>query len=232
MRPIDKGSHPTNEDGETIVFTHYEDMKNELIRRIGPMCSYCEVKMSQGLAIDHIMPKSRYSHKTLSWDNLLLACPSCNACKGDEDINEKNLHEYLWPDRDNTFLATQYLDDGVVKANPEASEDDQKKITKLLRLVGLEPAPDSAQNVYGKWAERRMVWNKAQIVRAELREHDTPELRDIIVRMIEGHFSIWMTVFRDDEDMRLRILKHFEPWGTAMNCFDSKGTAVQRQSNS
>jgi uncharacterized protein (TIGR02646 family) len=45
-------------------------------------CFYCED--SRGNDIDHFWPKSVYPNKCFRWDNFLLACSSCNGCKGNQ----------------------------------------------------------------------------------------------------------------------------------------------------
>lgn len=44
-------------------------------------CAFCEQKIEQS-HIEHYRPKSVYYWLAYSWDNLLLACPTCNINKG------------------------------------------------------------------------------------------------------------------------------------------------------
>jgi len=46
-------------------------------------CAFCEQKVEQS-HVEHYRPKSKYWWLTHSWDNLLLACSTCNSHKGDE----------------------------------------------------------------------------------------------------------------------------------------------------
>jgi len=46
-------------------------------------CAFCEQKVEQS-HVEHYRPKSKYWWLTYSWDNLLLACSTCNSHKGDE----------------------------------------------------------------------------------------------------------------------------------------------------
>lgn len=46
-------------------------------------CAFCEKKVEQS-HVEHYRPKSKYWWLTYSWDNLLLACSTCNSHKGDE----------------------------------------------------------------------------------------------------------------------------------------------------
>ncbi|MCX7108579.1 MAG: HNH endonuclease [Proteobacteria bacterium] len=62
--------------------------RRQLIAAIGPYCSYCGLRINSNLAIEHILPKSSFPDSAYAWSNFLLACPSCNSCKGDKpDIN-------------------------------------------------------------------------------------------------------------------------------------------------
>ena len=54
--------------------------KRNVIRRDGSVCQYCGDR-SSNMTIDHVIPKSRGGRD--SWDNLVCACPQCNAKKGD-----------------------------------------------------------------------------------------------------------------------------------------------------
>jgi uncharacterized protein (TIGR02646 family) len=70
-------------------------------------CCYCETKIpdsKQGKSVEHHLPRSRDKNKEKvnSWENLLLACPKCNECKGDEyPVNEENKPLILDPSNEN-----------------------------------------------------------------------------------------------------------------------------------
>ena len=232
MRPICKGEPPRDDAGRPIRFDHYQEARKYLVKRLGPFCSYCEVKLPVGLAVEHVQPQSAHPEKALEWENFLLACPSCNAHKADKDINEHTLNEYLWPDRNNTFLALRYAEGGKASVNPELSEADQQRAQKLIHLVGLDNMPTDEIRTIGKWNDRRKEWDKAQEVRQLLLQNDTEAARALVTQMIEGYFSIWMSVFDDCPEMRKEILRHFEPYGTAMDCFDAEGNARPRPGQS
>lgn len=46
-------------------------------------CAFCEQKVEQS-HVEHYRPKSKYCWLTYSWDNLLIACSTCNGHKGNE----------------------------------------------------------------------------------------------------------------------------------------------------
>ncbi len=58
-----------------------KDIKDALKNIYNKKCAFCEVS-SDDLHVEHFHPKKSYYWLTYSWDNLLLACPSCNVNKG------------------------------------------------------------------------------------------------------------------------------------------------------
>src|SRR4051794_33999120 len=99
MRPVNKGDPPKDASGNAVVFSEYKLARPHLIAVIGEYCSYCGMKLVSGLAVEHVLPKSKHPTLENSWENFLLACPNCNSTKGDEDIN---IEDYHWPDKHNT----------------------------------------------------------------------------------------------------------------------------------
>ena len=230
MRPIHRGSAPLNADGTPKRYRHYQNARRDLIDRLGDFCSYCEQKLETDLAIEHVCPRScpETQHLECSWENFLLACRNCNSIKRDTPITPETLDEYLWPDRDNTFLALSYSEGGIVSCNPALPEAIQEKAQRLIHLVGLDRIPGHIDSKASdrRWEARRKEWNKAMGSRADLKRCDIPEFRRQIVRTASCHFSIWLTVFADDSDMCLRLIQAFS--GTARDCFDDQGRPIPR----
>ncbi len=109
MRPVRRGASPRTTD-----FADYAQAKPELVSRLGSYCSYCERRIPTNLAVEHLQPKRGPSgHPDLAgrWENFLLACVNCNSTKGDKPVV---LADVLLPDRDNTFAAYTYTEDGKV----------------------------------------------------------------------------------------------------------------------
>ena len=138
MRPVDKGAVPLDDEGNPKQFSKYKNARSDLITRLGGYCSYCEMKLDASLAVEHVQPKKHHEHLALSWSNFLLGCTNCNSTKGDKD---PELSSLLWPDSDNTFMAFQYSEDGVVRVNPALSGDRARKATAMIKLVGLDKTP-------------------------------------------------------------------------------------------
>lgn len=150
---------------------------------------------------------------------------NCNSSKGDKDVQPEH---YLLPDRDNTFAALSYQPDGSIEPSPAAiAAGLQAMANETLRLVGLDKAAVSPPDQNGRQvaldraSQRMEVWLKAQDARNELLAADSPALRKATVSLAiaEGFFSVWMTVFQDDADMRLRLIAAF-PGTLASGCFN------------
>ncbi len=58
-----------------------EDIKAALNEIYKSKCAYCEMKVEQ-LHVEHYRPKSKYYWLAFSWDNLIVACATCNQNKG------------------------------------------------------------------------------------------------------------------------------------------------------
>jgi len=221
MRPIDKGKNPK-------TYTRYQEARGELIDRLGQYCSYCEMKLPSSLAVEHVQPKSLHPELLLEWDNFLLACPNCNSTKLDTDVH---LEDYLWPDRDNTFLAFVYREGGRISVN-DALDDNRKRCAQnTLDMAGLQkqPGSDDLERSDRRWSNRREAWKTANRALKRLKENDSKSFREQIVDTASegGDWSTWMTVFKDDPDMLNRFIKEFK--GTSKECFDENGNPLPRK---
>jgi hypothetical protein len=223
MRPVIRGNCPTQADGTNVVYKAYAMARGKLIKRLGECCSYCEVHLDTSLAVEHVQPKKPPGAivndltRELNWDNFLLACTNCNSTKDNVDVV---LDDYLWPDRDNTFLAIIYKQGGLVEAAPGP---DNARAARIITLVGLGKVPSvrDQENEASdrRWNNRREAWDIAIESKQNLAQLDHPLMRAQIVLQIQGFWSIWMTVFKDDPDMLERILDCIP--GTAKHCFDN-----------
>lgn len=216
MRPVDKGESPYDS------IDNYQKARPFLIGRLGELCSYCEMHLDSGLAVEHVQPKSLQPGKICNWSNLLLACGNCNSTKLDTDINDTNIHDYLWPDMDNTFLALKYSEGGIVGVNDALPPEIQEKAWRLIRLVGLDKTPDVSGDCSDRrWDNRREAWDIAKKEKQKLLflpKKYQATAREMLTLLIKDYFSVWMTVFADDADMKRRIINKFI--GTAKDCFD------------
>ncbi|ACK72454.1 HNH endonuclease [Gloeothece citriformis PCC 7424] len=61
--------------------------RREVLRRDKHQCQYCGSKHK--LTLDHILPRSKGGKHT--WDNVVIACESCNSRKGDRTPSEAGM---------------------------------------------------------------------------------------------------------------------------------------------
>ena len=232
MRPVNRGPIPTDESGDEINFKIYQNARGKLIERLGETCSYCEMHLDSGLAVEHVKPikppgsNENLQERVLDWYNFLLACPNCNSTKSNKDVI---LDDYFWPDKDNTFRAFTYSEGGIITPSNELSLELQSKANATLELTGLDKCPlNNPKASDRRWINRREVWDIAVRNREHLSQNENDSFRELIVDTMTGHayWSIWMTVFQDDSDMLQRFIKSLA--GTAEDCFNEDGMPLQR----
>ena len=224
MRPITRGSNPASGD-----FDEYHEAFPFLASRIGFYCSYCERFIPTNLAVEHIQAKDlpQYQHLIGRWENFLLACVNCNSTKARKNVLPS---AFYLPDRDNTFAAFEYTSDGRVAPAANLSSVQQQLAQDTLALTGLDKPPGQSLDENGNFVaadrirQREEVWMIAEVARNDLQDEPTEAVRRWIVRnaAANGFFSVWMTVFAQDVDMRRRFIEAFP--GTAPDCFDAHTT--------
>ena len=225
MRPVRRGASP-----QAVDFQDYAKARPELISRLGLYCSYCERPIGNLPALEHVQPKGGpHAHPDLEgrWENFLLACGNCNSTKGAKEVV---LARVLLPDRDNTFAAHTYLEDGAVVVAPGLSAAATAAASATLDLVGLnkkireQANPNEAAVATDRAARRMHAWTTA--LESKVNVDSTPGnqvVRDMTVSLATatGFFSIWMRVFAEDADMRRRLIEAF-PGTQGSGCFDAQ----------
>ncbi|NVN06016.1 HNH endonuclease [Asaia spathodeae] len=224
MRPVIKGDCPLSEDGTQKKFSDYKLARGDLIERIGQYCSYCEMNLNASLAVEHVLPKvpkgksKEDIERSLSWSNFLLACTNCNSIKSQKEVGTDDI---FWPDKTNTFFYLEYKEAGIVQAKSNLSDTFKKKIQSLIDIVGLDRTPAADGEMSDRrWKNRRETWEIAMDALSDLQETDTPQLRKMISQLAksQGYWSVWMTIFEKDGDMRSRFISEYP--GTGVDCFD------------
>jgi uncharacterized protein (TIGR02646 family) len=224
MRPIERGPSPRATD-----FDDYRDAFPELASRLGSYCSFCERRIPANLAVEHIQPKALLAYAALvgRWDNFLLACVNCNSTKGDRDVV---LADVVLPDRDNSDKAFVYAADGSIAGTPTFSPPLRAKANATLALCGLDKAASRVRDANGRFVaidrsrQRQDAWAIAEDAKASLATARTPVVIQLIVNLAlaQGFFSVWMTVFASDLDVRRALIAAFP--GTATTCYDPSTT--------
>jgi uncharacterized protein (TIGR02646 family) len=229
MRPVNRGDRPTDTNDNPIDYKGYGDARDDLIERLGDYCSYCESPLLAP-AVEHIQPKSKEPALEKIWSNFLLACTFCNSVKKDKTIDAGNLNDYFWADTDNTFRAFFYAKDRAPQIDSSLNSINQQIARNTLELTGLdrEPLHPLLTNKDRRWIKRKEAWDKAETAKANLEQQPTELMRRQIkdTATSTGFWSVWMTVFQDDTDMRSRLIEVFQ--GTSKECFDHDTQPVQR----
>ncbi|MBD9357533.1 HNH endonuclease [Methylomonas albis] len=229
MRPVNRGDIPKDNNEAPIIFTEYSDARDALISRIGDYCSYCESPLLAP-AVEHIQPKSKEPALEKDWNNFLLACTFCNSVKKDKPINTANFHSYFWADADNTFRAFIYEKDRSPQIDPSLTHAQQQIACETLGLTGLdrEPSHPFLTKKDRRWIKRNEAWMKAETAKNNLDQQPTDLMRRQIIDTATstGFWSVWMTVFVDDIDMRSLLIEAFP--NTCPSCFDSTTQTIQR----
>jgi uncharacterized protein (TIGR02646 family) len=209
--------------GNEIGFAEYGHARPYLTRRIGAYCSYCERPMSSDRAIEHVRQKHRNPELEREWTNFLLACRNCNSNKGTKVETAADLDRYLWPHRDRTLDAFDYTV-GRVRLAQTKDVQLRHKAKNTAALVGLTKRPGAGltrqqlmHRSDNRWDERDQAWDEATSAREDLRAVDTPRVRQLILKLARktGFWSVWMTVFRDDEQMQRALCDEQVFLGTA-----------------
>ncbi len=191
MRPVDKGNAPK-------IYTKYGKARHDLAEKIGYYCSYCEMKVMNSIEVEHILPQNQ-GGAPLDWNNFLLSCKYCNTIKSDHN---SNLYSYLWPDIDNTDLAFSYSEAEVVKPKPSISQNLQTLAQNSIDLMGLNRVPggnNKPTEADTRWRSRQKIWDLARLSYNDWLEAPILQMAKQIARTsLNGHYSIWIKVFKNE----------------------------------
>ncbi|MBS2039592.1 HNH endonuclease [bacterium] len=225
MRPVCRGDAPR-------VYSRYQDAGDDLKSRLGDYCSYCERRLSVSLAVEHISPKKLDPDSETTWENFLLGCANCNSVKGKKATN---VHDWLWPDRDNTFLAILYKEGGFVEPAKSLSSALKAQAQNLLDLVGLQKHGASPKRKPRRgdkrWMDREQAFATALRSKSgyeKIPPGARPEYLSLLLDAAVGigFFSCWLTVFKDYPEVCTNLIARMP--GTATDCFDAKGRPLSR----
>ena len=226
MRPVTKGDPFQYNNGQP-----YKKAINGLIARLGRYCSYCERIINSSLEVEHIQPKSIHPDKEKIWNNFLLACKNCNATKGNKN---PPLNDWLIPDRDNTFAAFKYLEDGVIEIRNGLPPAIVSKARRTIDMMGLnkqvrETLDDKGNFVaIDRHSQRMEAWLLALRYRKCWNDQPGAQWEQMVAGLARnsGFFSIWMAAFTGVPQIRNRLIHEFA--GTEHQCFHQVTTAAER----
>ncbi|MGV0751785.1 retron system putative HNH endonuclease [Empedobacter brevis] len=101
----------------------HPDTKEELKVIYNRKCAFCENKVEQ-FHVEHYRPKTIYYWLAFSWDNLLLACPTCNQFKGNNFQIQRSIATYDIDFLDNYNNYSSHYDSSEqpLLINPEVTD--------------------------------------------------------------------------------------------------------------
>lgn len=211
MRPVNKGEAPDKE------FKKYQEAEPYLEAKIGPYCSFCEMPINHVPEVEHKEAKAKGGDE-LAWTNLLLSCKYCNTRKG-IIVEKGDKGKYLWPDEDDTFHAFLY-DTDIPKLNVEylqkQGEHMKQRAEELFKLVKLDNIPITPAIKDRRYAVRSEARNYALESKAGWDKVKKSSEKMVYLQQIEmlamasGFFSVWMNVFKDDAEVRKRLITAFK----------------------
>ena len=207
MRPVNKGDSPRD-------YYTYNEAKDDLRNILGTYCSYCEMNISNQPDIEHVSPKSKNHKLETDWNNLLLACKTCNGIKSN---NNQDRRGYIFPDTDNTASAYKYTKTKIT-INKSLSKDKKKLAAFTHNLIKLNRKKDSKNRIDDRQFARLTEWEKAVESLDDYIVCNTPEMKRQIGRSPSGFFSSWLEIFKDYPEVKEEILKNVK--GSAMDCYD------------
>ena len=223
MRPVERGTAPKS-------YANYGDAIGDLESRLGVYCSYCESRVSIGLAVEHKVPKKPHPELELEWTNFLLGCMTCNSIKGDK---VKTKPEALWPDLNNTILALEYFEGGFVDVGKGLNGELKNRARALIDLVGLDrhkadgwPQPTGRDK---RSSDRELIWKTATDCRSRFqRLGESEDALTVVLQAAKGlgFFSVWLSVFMEYSQVRKALIAAIP--GTAIDCFDCQGNPIPR----
>ena len=223
MRPIDKGDSPG-------VYKDYPDAQEDLLNKIGYICSYCEMNISNVPAVEHVVPKSKEPRLRNQWGNFLLACTYCNSAKND---NNDSRDDYYFPDEVNTAYIFEYSKDKVIVPNDLLNGDEKKMARRTIELVKINRTSLEARKLGVKQNRellREGAWSKAEMSYAKFKETCSRTKDAIIIensaddiagRAVDSFTSIWMKVFEGEPLVLNKIIANSK--GLRKECFDKDG---------
>ena len=205
MRPVDKGNAPK-------TYTNYGKARHDLAEKIGYYCSYCEMKVMNSIEVEHILPRNQ-GGEPLDWENFLLSCKYCNTIKSNHN---SNLDDYLWPDVDNTDLAFSYSEAEIIKPKTSISQSLQVLAQSSIDLMGLDRFPvgnNKPTEADTRWRSRQKIWDLAKLSYNDWKEASTIQMAQIARTSLNGHYSIWIEVFKEEEIVLTEIDKIYSEIG-------------------
>jgi hypothetical protein len=224
MRPISKGSWPTKGSRGVAkrVFNSWQRAIPHLVGRTGPFCHLCEMRVTNALAIEHILPKVHYPRLSAHWANFLLICNYCNSHKVAAIPRSPYKKTYFWPHLNNT-LKVFYVNSvpEIVPNKRYLTGNNIIRAQNTINLYGLNKTHNAEGESDNRWTERAKAMYFA-IKRLNEFNSGVNSSVDNIIEFAEttGFFSVWLKIFDNVPAVRAALINHPNFYLASTNCFD------------
>ena len=167
--------------------------------------------------VEHREAKST-GGELLEWENLLLSCKYCNTRKGVR-VKRDDKDKYLWPDVDDTFHAYSYdkdipqLNEIYLNSKGTAEKEKAENLFHLIKLDNIPICPKDKDRRYSSRNETRNCALESKIGLSKMkgiteRKAYLNALKNLA--LAKGFFSVWMEVFKDDEEVKQLLISSFK----------------------
>ncbi|MFT5913915.1 MAG: hypothetical protein ACJAWV_000901 [Flammeovirgaceae bacterium] len=229
MRPINKGDWPKIKSGrKNKIFTDWKRAKKDLVERTGDYCHFCEMRVTNALAIEHIFPREHFTKQSGNWVNFLLICNYCNGHKSDGLLKYPYHKKYFWPHFNNTMLVFEPAISGIVKLKNNLNKEHKIRGQNLIDLYGLDKKVTSTGDSDTRLIERLTAIKMAIDRKRELAKGVATIQCVVDMAKTTGFFSVWYQIFIKNPDIIDALVNEsaFKLSGT--NCFDSDNKLTSR----
>lgn len=230
MRAIIKGEVPRIKSGKReVVFKNWRRAIPFLKDRTGHYCHLCEMRVTNALAIEHILPKEHFPSKSGDWDNFLLICNYCNSAKLDQ-IPHNYQTEYAWPHLDNTHILFDYPLSSLCKPipNPNAIDNEKARVANTISIYKLLEEKKSSGEADARFRERLQTLKMAIDRKIEYGQGKATIQGIVELAISRGFFSVWMKIFDDLPEVKLALINHADFHLQGKGFFDDQGNPIPR----
>ena len=236
MRPVIRGAVPLNADGSPKKVSDYKDWRMDLLDRMGPFCSYCNMVLHDSPQVEHVIAQDINPAVKLEWDNMLLACGPCNRSKSNHPCPPDT---HCLPDIHNGHLAFRYIVlDHPKKAglkacipipNTALPQNLQEKAKRTIDLCKLDALTYNPRATDLRWKYRwetlsiaqvwRQSWDSTFSLQPETLQSQYLNLLTTAA-LAKGFFSIWLAAFEGAPFVLQTLINVFP--NTDNNSFDAQ----------
>lgn len=232
MRPINKGNWPTKgaRGVRKRVFTDWKRAIPHLKGRTGKYCHFCEMKVTNAIAIEHIKPQEHFPKLVSHWDNFLLICNHCNSHKGATIPRSSYRKRYFWPHLNNTLMAFDFKISGEIIPNTAYLKNQPQidRANSTIKLYGLDKTVTAQGNSDDRLLERMEAYKQAIDRLLEYADGDATINAIVDSAKNTGFFSVWLKVFDGEPAVRTALINCPQFHLATTNCFDAALQLQQR----